>query len=62
MFDLWRLNCNEQDVVMDGLFARAAVALFKQSFHSIGQKKNEAIALAQSDVTVEKDRDAVIEI
>ena len=29
---------------------RAAIALFKQ----IGQKKNEAIPLVQSDVTVEK--------
>ena len=27
---------------------------FEQSFHAIGQKKNEAIPLERSDVTVEK--------
>ena len=35
-------------------FARAVVALLKQSFHAIGQKKNEAILLAQSDEKLKK--------
>ena len=36
-----------------GLHLRALRSLFfKQKFHAIGQKKNEAIPLARSDVTI----------
>ena len=40
--------------------ARAAIVFYKQSFHTIGQKKNEAIQLAKCDLTVDFFKSALL--